>query len=442
MQVLAAQLRAGERSPLDVADACLERIAEREPALHAWACLDPDYARDQARNVEAGPDRGALYGLPIGVKDIFDTAELPTAYGSPIYRNHRPVTDAACVALARAAGAVLLGKTATTEFACFSPATTVNPHDSASTPGGSSSGSAAAVASAMIPIAFGTQTAGSIIRPASFCGVIGYKPTFGLIGRAGAKLLSESLDTIGVFAQQVTDAALLVGALTARSDLLQLPKVSDRLRIGVCRTHEWRHVEASAAAALDGAADALSAKGAVLRSVDLPPEFAGLGDAHAAIFGYEISRNLAYERAVHAAKLTARLREELEAADAVTARRYDAAQRLATSCRSRLPDIMAECDVLIAPSATGEAPQGLESTGSPIMNRIWTLLHVPCINVPIGRGPRGLPLGLQVIGRRGDDAHTLSVAAWIEERVGELNHQEATGEDGSSRLSWASVTRS
>jgi Asp-tRNA(Asn)/Glu-tRNA(Gln) amidotransferase A subunit family amidase len=235
---LAASLRARDCSAADVTEACLERIAEREPALHAWACLDPDSARRQARALDAGPIRGPLHGLPLGVKDIFDTVELPTAYGSPAYRDHRPAADAACVALARAAGAVVLGKTATTEFAAYSPSATVNPHNLACSPGGFSSGSAAAVADAMTPLAFGTQTAGSIIRPASFCGVVGYKPTFGMIGRAGVKLLAESLDTVGVFARHVADAALLVGALTARGDLLELPDVSGLLRIGMCRTHE------------------------------------------------------------------------------------------------------------------------------------------------------------------------------------------------------------
>jgi Asp-tRNA(Asn)/Glu-tRNA(Gln) amidotransferase A subunit family amidase len=414
---LAAALRARKLRAIDVAEACLARIAAREPFVHAWAHLDPDYARDQARALDAGPIRGPLHGLPIGIKDIFDTAELPTAYGSPIYAGHRPAADAACVALARAAGAIVLGKTATTEFACYSPAATVNPHDAAHTPGGSSSGSAAAVADTQIPLAFATQTAGSVIRPASYCGIVGYKPTYGAIGRAGVKLVAESLDTVGVLARSVADAALLVGALTGRGDLLELPRLSGPLRVGLCRTHDWSEVQSEAQAALDEAARVLVESGAEIRMVDLPAELTGLGAAHAAILGYESARSLAHERRVHADALTPRLRTELDAGGAITAARYDAAQQLARECRRAFADVAADCAVLLAPSATGEAPRGLESTGSPVMNRVWTLLHVPCVNLPFGRGPHGLPLGVQVIGRRGDDARTLAAAEGIRARL-------------------------
>jgi Asp-tRNA(Asn)/Glu-tRNA(Gln) amidotransferase A subunit family amidase len=414
---LAAALGRGELRAIDVTEACLERIAAGEPQLHAWVHLDADYARRQARALDAGSVRGVLHGLPIGVKDIFETSELPTEYGTPIYRGHRPAADAACVALARAAGAVVLGKTATAELAVYSPAATVNPHNPAHTPGGSSSGSAAAVADGMVPLAFGTQTAGSIIRPASFCGVIGYKPTYGAIARAGVKLLAESLDTVGVFARTVADAALLVGALTGRDDLRKLRRPSGRLAIGFCRTHEWKHVEHEARAVLEDRARRLAEQGAQVCFVDLPDDFAGLSEAQAMIFGYEAVRNLAHERRAHAEQLTAHLRAELDAGVAVTASRYDAAQQLARVCRRSFLEVMGDCDVLIAPSATGEAPAGLESTGNPIMSRAWTLLHVPCVNVPCGPGPRGLPLGLQIIGCRGEDARTLSAAAWIHEQL-------------------------
>lgn len=403
---------------LDLTEACLARIAERDEHVHAWACVDADYARRQAGALDAGPIRGPLHGVPIGVKDIFDTAELPTAYGSPIYSGHRPVADAACVALARAAGATVLGKTVTTEFAAYSPAATVNPRDHAHTPGGSSSGSAAAVADEMVPLAFGTQTAGSIIRPASYCGIIGYKPTYGTIGRAGIKLLAESLDTIGVLARNVADAALLVGAVTGRGDLVELRPPGNGLRIGFCRTHEWDHVEPQARTALEEAAESLAASGADVRSIELPDAFAGLREAHSAIFGYEMLRNLAHERRAHSGELTPRLVRELEAGEAITAASYDAARGLAHACRQELAALMADCPVLVAPSATGEAPRGLESTGNPVMNAVWTLLHVPCVNVPFGRGRHGLPLGLQVIGPAGRDADTLAAAAWIHERSG------------------------
>ncbi len=312
---LAVALGEHQLRATDVTEACLARIAARDERIHAWACVDADYARRQAAALDAGPIQGPLHGVPIGVKDIFDTADLPTEYGSAIYSGHRPVADAACVALARAAGAIVLGKTVTTEFATYSPAATVNPCNPEHTPGGSSSGSAASVADGMVPLAFGTQTAGSIIRPASYCGIIGYKPTYGTIGRAGVKLLAESLDTIGVLARNVADAALLVGALTRRADLLELPHPSNALTIGLCRTHEWDHVEPRARTALEEAGRLLAASGADVRSLDLPEAFAGLDQAHGAIFGYETLRSLAHERRAYPSKPAARPRAR--------SRRYD-----------------------------------------------------------------------------------------------------------------------
>jgi len=414
---LAAWLRSRELRAIDLVEACLERIAARDPAIHAWTFLDPERARHQARALDAGPVRGPLHGLPIGVKDLMDTADMPTAYGSSIYAGHRPACDAACVAAARAAGAVVLGKTVTTEFATFTPAATVNPHDFEHTPGGSSSGSAAAVADGMVPLAFGTQTVGSIVRPASYCGVVGYKPSFGMLSRAGVKLLAESLDTVGSIARTVDDAALLVGALAGRGELVALPQV-ERPWIGICRTHDWRETQPEVAAAMDAAAKSLSAAGARVSQVELPPAFEPLGDAHGDVMGYELARNLGYEHAHHAARISSRLRELIEAGVRVTAERYDRARELAQLCRSMLPGVLDACHVLLAPSTTGEAPAGLESTGSPVMNRVWTLLHVPCVSVPIATGPNDLPVGLQVIGRIGDDARTLAVAKWIHERSG------------------------
>lgn len=414
---LALHVGAHRLRAIDVTEAFLDRIAAREPVIHAWAALDADQARRHARALDSGSIRGPLHGLPIGVKDIIDTTDLVTEYGSPIYRGHRPAADAACVALARAAGAVVLGKTVTTEFAAYSPAATVNPCDVSRTPGGSSSGSAAAVADRMVPLAFGTQTAGSIIRPASFCGIVGYKPSYGVVGRAGVKLVADSLDTVGAFARTVADAALLVGALSSRPDLVDLPRVDGRLRIGICRTHEWDRVLPETESAVETAERRLGAGGAQIAAVELPERFAALGEAHAVIAGYESARSLAYERSVHGEQLTPRLRAELDAGGRVTAASYDAARSLARACRAEFAGVAGGCDVLLTPSATGEAPAGLESTGNPVMNRMWTLLGVPCVNVPAARGPHGLPVGVQIIGRRDDDAHALSAAAWILERL-------------------------
>ncbi|HEU4616491.1 MAG TPA: amidase [Gammaproteobacteria bacterium] len=415
--VLAGKLASRSLRALDVVEACLARIAARDGAIRAWVQCDAERARRRARTLDAGPVLGPLHGLPIGVKDIIETADLPTEYGSPIYAGHRPAADAACVATACAAGALVLGKTATAELATFTPAATVNPHDFTHTPGGSSSGSAAAVADRMVPLAFGTQTQGSIIRPASYCGVVGYKPTFGFVSRAGVKLLADSLDTIGAFARSVEDAALLIGALTARKELLGLARPDGTIRIGIVASRASAAASPEVHALVDSAAAALAAAGARVAAAKLPAAFDGLDEALEDIYGYESSRSLAYERSRRADGLSSRLRDALDRGAAVSAERYDRAQVSRRACGLEVAALMCEHDVLIAPSAPGEAPEGLASTGDPVMNRAWTLLGLPCINVRAGAGPRGLPIGLQVVGRFGDDARALAAAAWIDERL-------------------------
>ncbi|HVB16740.1 MAG TPA: amidase, partial [Stellaceae bacterium] len=235
----AQQIAAGRLSAEALALSCLDHIAAREPVVGAWHYLDREAALAAARHCDNSEPSGPLHGVPIAVKDLLDTADMPTGYGSVIYEGHRPAADAACVALARAAGAVVVGKTVTTEFACFTPGKTANPHNPTHTPGGSSSGSAAAVADFMVPLAFGTQTAGSIIRPASFCGVVGYKPSFGLIARAGAKMLADSLDTVGMMARDVADAAFFAGVLSGRRALRELAMPAAPPRFGLYRTPMW-----------------------------------------------------------------------------------------------------------------------------------------------------------------------------------------------------------
>ncbi len=410
---LAARLRARTLSAQQAVEMHLARIDEREPTIQAWCALDPQAAYDRARLLDGGPVTGPLHGVPIGVKDVIDTRGFATEYGSPIYRGHRPQADAACVAAAERAGAIVLGKTTTTEFATFQPTATRNPRDPAHTPGGSSSGSAAAVADGMAPLAFGTQTFGSVIRPASYCGIVGYKPTFGTLPRDGVKVLAESLDTIGVFARSVTDAALFVGALSDDASLLTLPALPAPPHIGLCRTHDWDAVEDPGRIALERAARTLADAGARISIVDLPDHFAEVRAANVDIYGYELARSLAAERSNHAGALSTRLRDDIDAGQRIDTPRYEAAQRLARRCGADFPQAMQGCDVLLTPSATGEAPRGLESTGSPIMNRLWTLLHTPAVTVPAGVGPSGLPLGVQIVGRPRDDARTLAVADWI-----------------------------
>ncbi len=390
--------------------ACLARIEEREAVVGAWTHLDADAALAQARALDAGPVRGPLHGLPLGVKDLIDTADMPTAYGSPIYAGHRPAWDAACVASARAAGAVVLGKTVTTEFATYHPGKTANPHNPAHTPGGSSSGSAAAVADFMVPLACGTQTAGSVIRPAAFCGVVGFKPSFGLISRAGVKSLAESLDTIGVFARDVADAALFAGVLAGR-DLLP-PATPRPPRVGLCRTDEWEQAAPEAKGAFETAATRLAAAGAKVSDIDLPAEFSGLVAAQTEIMAYEAAQALAYETHAHNEQLSTRLRALIAQGVALAPARHDENRLLARRCRQLLADAFRDVDILMAPSAPGEAPAGLAATGNPVFNRIWTLLGTPCVHLPFAQGLCGLPVGVQAVGPRGGDRATLAAAAW------------------------------
>jgi amidase len=316
------------------------------------------------------------------------------------------------VALARQAGALILGKTVTTEFAYFQPGKTRNPHDAARTPGGSSSGSAAAVADGMALLALGTQTAGSVIRPASFCGCVGYKPTFGMIDRTGVRPFADSLDTVGVFARTVEDAALFVSVLAGRPKL-RFGNEPTRPRVGLCRSHEWDAAEPAAAAVLDEAAGRLRADGLEVREVVLPERWRGLFDAQKTIMAYEAARACAPEMLTAPDRLSAKLREILQTGAAITPEAYDIARALAAEARAGLTDVLNALDVLMTLSAPGEATQGLEATGDPVFNRVWTLLGTPCVSVPGLTGPSGMPVGIQVVGRLGDDQCTLSASATI-----------------------------
>ena len=404
------QIAAGKITSEQLVRDCLERIGAREPAVGAWAHLDADAAMQDARACDAATARGLLHGIPLGVKDLIDTCDMPATYGSAIYAGHQPAWDAPCVALARASGAVVLGKTVSTELAYFTPGKTANPRNTAHTPGGSSSGSAAAVADHMAPFAFGTQTAGSVIRPAAFCGVVGYKPSFGLINRAGVKPLSDTLDTIGTLARNVPDAALLAAAASGRDELVIAHPLSTKPTVGICRTFEWPRAQTETHAAMDLAISKLGAAGVTLIDVDLPPNFAGLVQAQLDIMTYEMAHSLAYEWHAHRARLSTKLQELIAAGLALPRERYDAAVTLARNCRRITETLFSKADVLLAPSAPGEAPAGLGATGDPLFNRVWTLLHVPCVHLPFTQGPKGLPVGLQVVGPRGADRHTLLCA--------------------------------
>lgn len=392
---------------------CIGRIREREPIVHAWTFLDIDAAMGRARQLDMQPASGLLYGLPIAVKDLFDTFDMPTSYGSPIYADHEPASDAASVALARAAGAVVVGKTVTTEFATFHPGPTCNPHDPRHTPGGSSSGSAAAVADEMVPLAFGTQTAGSIVRPAAYCGAVGYKPTFGTICRVGVKMISDTLDTIGGFARSVPDVALFTAAVSGRDDLAIRRSTHEAPSIGICRTYEWDRALPETVRLFEDVDRRLRAAGARVHDVALPPEFAELADAQIAIMVHEVAQSLSHERLAHRDSLSAEMIAMIDAGLAVSPAQYDAARSLGRKCRTMLAQVFDGFDVLVAPSTAGEPPPGIAATGDPLFNRIWTLLRVPCVHLPIARGPRGLPIGVSVVGRIGGDRETLLGADWI-----------------------------
>ena len=398
----------------ELAASCLDRIAAREAVVGAWQYLDREAARTAARRRDAEPPRGPLHGVPIAVKDLIDTVDMPTAYGSSIYRSHHPGADASCVALARAAGAVVLGKTVTTEFAAFTPGKTANPRNPAHTPGGSSSGSAAAVADGMVPLAFGTQTAGSVIRPGAYCGCVAYKPSFGLISRAGVKPLADSLDTVGVFARSVEDAAFFAGVLAERPALRHLATPHTAPRFGLYRTPMWDQAEPATAAALDIARSALERAGAAVTELAIAPEHQGLSETQNTIMRFEMVRALAYERIEHSAELSPRLAQMMDEGMAIGSDEYDRALAHAAAARAGLADFFAGCDAVLTPAAPGEAPAGLGSTGDPIFNRMWTLLGVPCVTVPARWGENGLPTGVQLVGGPKDDARLMTAAAFLE----------------------------
>lgn len=404
-------MRAGRLTPAELIEACLDRIAARDPLVRAFVAHDPWAVRAAARRADPAAPLG---GIPVGVKDVLDTADLPTAYGSPIYAGFRPRADAAAVAWVRAAGAVVMGKTVTTEFAIRTPGPTRNPHNLAHTPGGSSSGSAAAVADCMVPVAFGTQTAGSVIRPAAYCGIVGFKPSFGLIPRAGLKVMSDSLDTIGVMARSVADCALLAGVAAGR-DFGDPDRAPGRPpRIGLCRSPAWPAALPETHALWGDVAAALGRAGASLVERELPAAFHALVEAHATIMVGETARALGWELTTQAPLLSPGLKERHLPALAWPAERLEEARKVAEGCILAFGPALEGLDVLVTPAAPGEAPAGLEWTGDPAFNLIWTTLRVPCVTVPAGLGPRGLPLGIQIVGRRGDDAAVLAWARWVQ----------------------------
>lgn len=411
---LARRIAAGDLTPRQVVELCADAIAAHEGEVGAFAALDLDGARRAAEAPALASQ--PLAGLPAGIKDIFDTADLPTAYGSAIYHGYRPKADASMVMLVRRAGGIIAGKTVTAAFASREDASTRNPLDLAHTPGGSSSGSAAAVAAGMLPIAIGSQTGGSTIRPASYCGIAGYKPSYKLMPTVGMKCFSWSLDTVGLFAASVADVAFAAAAISGRS-----LRVDDRTpaapSIALVRTHLWSEASAPMQRALDAAARAAEKAGASVSEIKLPGIFEDAIRIGPLIAGYEAYRALAYEYDRHRERLGPLLREQLDEASTIDVAAYDDARRIARRARQALAELLPDGVVILTPSAPGAAPPGTMS-GEPTFNRLWTLLGTPCVNVPGLTDAQAMPLGVQIVARFGRDRFALSAAAFLESAIG------------------------
>jgi Asp-tRNA(Asn)/Glu-tRNA(Gln) amidotransferase A subunit family amidase len=428
----ARALRAGEITCVDLVQACLERIDATEDEVRAWTFLDRDYALAQAKAVDGaarvGRPRGPLHGLPVGVKDIIDTRDMPTENGTVLHSGRRPTADATVVSLLRQAGAVILGKTVTTELAVYAPGKTRNPHNLEHTPGGSSSGSAAAVAAGMVPLSVGTQTNGSVIRPASFCGVYGYKPTAGLVSRHGVLSQSPPLDQIGFFARSIEDLALVAEPLMAfderdpamhpmaRAELTRTAGEEPPLtpHIGFARTPVWDQAEASTQEAF---AELVEALGDDVEEIAMAEPFDKVVDWHRVIMEADLAKSFAEEYARGADRLSAILREMIERGQHYLAVDYNRAVDWIRIVNAVLDEAFRWNDALLTPATIGPAPASLDSTGSPIFCTLWTYLGVPTVTLPLFHAENGMPFGAQLVGRRGDDARLLRTARWLVERV-------------------------
>lgn len=407
----------GQLSATRIMEACIERIQQREPEVNAWESINIESALTQAQQSDQQAPKGILHGLPIGVKDTIDTLDFPTGRGTPIYANKPAFWDAAGVALIKRAGGIILGKTVTTEFAYFRPGKTANPHNLAHTPGGSSSGTAAAVADFMVPAALGSQTAGSLIRPASYCGVVAYKPTFGDFSLGGVRPLSHSLDTLGVITRTVQDAALM------RSVLLDVPftpihsQVNLPPRIAFCHTPSWLEADGYTRAQLEKTAFSLAVGNAQVSTVELPKICDELIAVQKCIMAYEAAHHMCFEYDNHQEKLSPQIIELIEEGMSIQREDYLLAQATAQRAREEISTLFENWDVILAPAAPGEAPLGLNATGNPIFSRMWNLLGVPSLSLPAFKGENQLPVGIQVVGAQGEDTRLLQIAMWIEDKL-------------------------
>ena len=411
----AARIASGALSSEALVGACLARIEAREPVVEAWSHVDPCLALEQARACDRVAPVGPLHGVPVGIKDIIDTRDQPTAYGSRACAGFTPAEDAACVAALREAGAVILGKTVTTEFANRDPGPTSHPLNRLHTPGGSSSGSAAAVADHMVPLALASQTAGSTIRPAAYCGIYGFKPTFGLLSLAGMGALCERFDTLGLYARGVADLALLRDALLGVDAAGIPPLAADAPpRVRLCRTPLWDEAQPESQAAVERAAEAFAAAGATVEELTLPPEFDRLREKMWEIIRFELARALLPVWRRSSASLRSTTQSMFRAGREISLAQHVDNIRHVEACGRLMDGVLGADEIVLTPSAVGEAPVGVENTGPPTFNFLWHVIGMPAVQIPYGHGPTGLPVGVQLVAHRHGDDPLLAAAAWAD----------------------------
>lgn len=414
-----AEIESGKLKPSTLIEACLAQTATVEPEVRAWAYSGGDQSRMAARLLDQQHTGGALYGIPFGVKDIIDTSDMPTEHGTPVYQGHTPARDAACVALLKEAGGVCFGKTVTTELAHFHPGKTRNPHAKTHTPGGSSSGSAAAVSACMVPVALGTQTTGSVLRPASYCGVYGYKPSFGDVNRSGVFECAASFDTVGWFTRSVEDIEIVRRALLRAPYRPLRPAPLEKLRIGFFRDAAWQQVEPATQQLIESAVLELRKQVASVVDVEPPNEFDDIAQHHRIIAGYEFARAISWERTHRKNLLSPKLLDgRCEDGLQFNYEQYADAQTQLAEQRQAIAQTMQEYDVLLTAAAPGEAWQGLLATGDPVCNAAWTSLHLPAVSIPAFTGESGLPVGLQLIGAFRQDEALLAASESVRLALG------------------------
>lgn len=415
----AAGLIAGkEISSVELTRACLERIRERNGDVGAWRHINEEFSLAQAAEADKTPTRTPLHGIPFGVKDVIDTKDFPTEYGSRVHVGRCPKADALCVSRMREAGAVLLGKLVTTEYALFTPNETRHPMNLTHTAGGSSSGTGAAVADMHVPIAFGNQTAGSLIRPAAFCGVFGLKPTHGLVEGTGILPLQPFFDTLGYMARSIDDLQSFFSIASksnqvAQWDMRRTPKIA------VCKTYQWNYAQPETRYVLEQTTKQLASQGIEVIEFELPSKFSDLVATQHTVLWKGISQSLEADYNVAKHKMSSRLVSIIEEGFKIPQEEYAKQRKFAEQCRSSVNDTFNDFDAIICPSTPGEAPVGM-ATGDPIFQVVWTLLGVPVLNLPVGTGPNRLPVGVQLVGRRHDDAKILALGKYLMQRLSQV----------------------